>query len=123
MEFWDDVQVKIKTVAENTKAEAERLSNLAKIQLNISDLKLKRRKLYENIGKACYLRLRDLSGDQQDTMENIDDLCDKVDQINSEIDKLNTRLNSYKNKTVCIHCGAKIDSEMSFCPRCGNSAE
>ena len=43
MEFWDDVQVKIKTVAENTKAEAERLSNLAKIKLNISDLKLKRR--------------------------------------------------------------------------------
>jgi predicted nucleic acid-binding Zn-ribbon protein len=123
MEFWEDVQGKIKTVAENAKVEAERLSNIAKIKLNLSDLKLKKRKLYENIGKAYHLHLRDLNDDQQDTKENIDALCDKVDQLNAEMDELNTRLNSYKNKTVCIHCGAKIDSEMSFCPRCGKSAE
>ena len=125
MEIWEDVQVKIKTVAENAKVEAEKLSGIAKIKLNVADLKLKRRRLYESIGKEYYLRSKTIGNDiaDADKNENINSLCSKLDEINAQIKELNRRLNDYNNKTVCSACGAKLDAEMSFCPRCGKIAE
>lgn len=121
MDFWDDVCKKVNDAAAYTAHEAEKLTGTAKLKYKLMNLRSKESGLYEKLGKLRYSELRDVpaeDGTVNHTVE-IDDLCNEIDAVKKEIKAIDDELANIQNSTICKKCGARIEKDMLFCPKCG----
>lgn len=110
---------RIKNAVGKTAKDAVKVSGDAveytKLKFRIGELNDRIYKLYAELGKIVYMSTIDGTGDT----DGADDICEEIGLLNRQLEELNAELGSVTNKTVCSTCGAKIDNDSVFCPKCG----
>ena len=114
-EFFD----KVKSIVTKTAKDAVKVSGDAveytKLKFKISELNDKIYKLYAELGKIVYESTADGMGDA----DGVEYICEQISMYRVQLEELNVELASVTNKMNCSSCGAVVDTDSTFCPKCG----
>ena len=119
MDFWDDVYKKMATAADYTAKETTKLTEIAKLKYSLMREKSNLEEAYKSLGKLYYTQMKD--GDLDEHKFSV--AFDKIEKCNIEIKRIEEEICIAKNIKLCVECRAKIENDMSFCPRCGAKQE
>lgn len=109
MDFLNSLANKSKDVAGKAKKLAEVTGLNAQVAAKESEMKT----VYAEIGKKVYQK----KAAWKDVDFSV--LFGKLEGIEAEIAKLREEIRTTKGVTLCANCGAELDMEVSFCPKCG----
>jgi len=113
MDFFEKVgdtfSSKSKEVAKKAKSIAE-ISNLNG-QINSQEKTIDI--MYVELGKAYFEQNKDNADDKYAEQ------CNIIKEAAEKIKTLNDEINKIKGNKVCIGCGAVMDADTLFCPKCG----
>ncbi len=107
MEFYDNV----KQTAAAAGEKVSQIADLAKVKIEIVDVKQSLKKLYENLGKAVY------NGASEDEISSV---CEKLDAKKGELERLQHKLACLKGEQTCSDCGKKNNKDAKYCDSCGS---
>ena len=92
MGFLDDAIIKTKEVLDVACKKTDEIVTVEKQKFNIASLKSKREKVFANLGKIYFEKIKENPEDQsEEVCSLVDDICNKNDEIarlNDEIDKI-----------------------------------
>ena len=91
MTFFDDFGKKLGIVAETTMTKAKELTEITKLNMQISSEERKIEKLYAEIGKLVFEKEKDKSG------SFVCEQCGKIIELQQVVGDLNKRLNEVKD--------------------------
>ena len=114
-EFFD----KVKNIVSKTAKDAVKVSGDAveytKLKFRIGELNDKIYKLYAELGKLVYMSTIDGIGDT----DGADEICEQIAMYNLQLEELNKEISSVTNKVICPYCNSRVDSDSTFCSKCG----
>lgn len=90
MTFFDDFGKKLGIVAETTVTKAKELTEITKLNMQISSEERKLEKLYAEIGKLVFEKEKDIPG------SIVSEQCMKIIEVQQAVKELNTKLNEVK---------------------------
>lgn len=91
MTFFDDFGKKLGVVAETTVTKAKELTEITKLNMQISSEERKLEKLYAEIGKLVFEKEKDKSGGF------VSEQCSRIIEVQQAIGDLNKKLNEVKD--------------------------
>ncbi len=115
MATFDDVVDKAKDIAECAGKKAEKVVEVSKLKLQVSQINSEVRHAYEKLGRAVYNMKK---ADYEDA-GLIDSVTEEIDGLFSEKEKIELKIASLKNQVLCSTCGAKNSSDAVYCVKCG----
>ena len=115
MDFFDEVYKKLTDTASNTMSNTERLTEKAKLKINLMREKSRLEESYKKLGELYYRQIK--NGDVSD--KRIALAYDRIEKSMIIIDDLNLKINAVTNSKICASCGEKLDRDMQFCHKCG----
>ncbi len=119
MAMFEDVLSRAKSMAQSAGKKTEELVGMAKLRVQIGDLRREISSLYEGLGRLVY--------DSRTTEESVDDLIDacvaQLDEQLKELARLEERVMESKNVIRCDTCGAFNANDATFCNQCGNKLD
>lgn len=115
MAFFD----KARKAAQSAAKKSGELMEVTKINMNISSEEEKIKKLYVKIGKAVYEKFS--SGDDVES-ELVED-CKVISEHEDNIKDYRQKILDIKNIKKCEECGAELEKDVMFCPKCGAKQE
>jgi len=116
MGFFDELTKKAAETVQGAKDKTNKLSNEVKLKSKVSDKKDRISVLYVEIGKEIYSNYE--KGIENNT-EAITSKCKEIVSINEELGELNKQLLALKDIKICSSCGAQVQVNSEFCPKCG----
>ncbi len=113
MDFFNKAKEKIAKTSGDVAKKAKDLTGIAKLNSQISTNENTIKATYSEIGKYVYENLKDdAPAEIAEKMVLIDNAVAEIERIKAEILKL-------KGSIKCEQCGAEVDAEAAFCPKCG----
>ncbi|MBQ8787281.1 MAG: hypothetical protein IJZ61_06580 [Oscillospiraceae bacterium] len=111
MEFnIDNIVAGAKDLFDKASAKAGEAIDYSKVQIDRSQLRIKLKEKYAELGKAYYSEK--MSGaDRSDVMGK---LVDEITEIKAKLDE-----NAPKKSKTCPQCGAECAKDIAFCGKCG----
>lgn len=96
---------------------AREIAEVSRLNGQITSQKNTEEKIYAEIGRMVY--------ENRDNWRNLDvsEQLERIDSIQTEIGLLQEELLRVKGVHICGSCGAEIDRNMAFCPKCGFAME
>ncbi|MBQ8176315.1 MAG: zinc ribbon domain-containing protein [Oscillospiraceae bacterium] len=111
MEFnIDNIVSGAKDLFDKASAKAGEAIDYSKVQIDRSQLRVKLKEKYTELGKAYYAEK--MSG--ADRSAAIGTLVDEITELKAKLEETETK----KNKT-CPKCGAECAKDIAFCGKCG----
>ncbi|MCX7614157.1 MAG: hypothetical protein N2Z65_00205 [Clostridiales bacterium] len=92
MTFFDDLGRKLGVVAETTMTKAKELTDITKLNMQISSEERKMEKLYSEIGKLVFDKEKDLP------QSFVAEQCSKIVEVQKSIKELNKKLEEVKDQ-------------------------
>ena len=115
MAFFDEFSKRVNGIYQS----AQKTTEVAKIQHQISQKQAEFDSLYHQIGQLYYsCRQRGIQPE-----ESIDALCDRVTALAQEIDKLRGKIDEINGVCRCAVCGNVVENSALFCSKCGAKLE
>lgn len=117
MDLLNKIGNKVSNVGEGMTTQTKNLTEIAKLNLEISANEKSIGELYTVIGRMYY--------EQSDTME-LDIAREQVEQVNLLVrsnQNLRDTLKTIKGMIICTGCGHEISSKSMFCNYCGTPVE
>ena len=115
MAFFDEFSKRVNGIYQS----AQKTTEVAKIQHQISQKQAEFDSLYHQIGQLYYsCRQRGIQPE-----ESIDVLCDRVSALAQEIDKLRGKIDEINGVCRCAVCGNTVERGALFCSKCGAKLE
>lgn len=115
MAMFEDVLSRAKFVAQSAGKKTEEMVEIAKVKIQIGDLRREISSLYEGLGRLVY--------DSRRSEESVDELVDAcVEQLDEQLAalaRLEERVMESKNVIRCEACGNLNAQDASFCNKCG----
>ena len=126
----EDILNKIKKGATHFKDEAEKLTKEAvdktkkaidktKYNYTISGIESRCKDHLAELGKKLYEEYQNGAEFEGDILET----CQKIDELKREINEIKEKIADINDGTICSDCGAIIDTDASFCKKCGNKID
>jgi hypothetical protein len=119
MSVIDNITKKVTGTAKVAATKANDIVEVTKLNLNIGTEEDKIRKLYAELGKAVY--------DAYSTGVEIGDAfkfyCKRIDEIEKNIEDMRQKILEMKNLKTCSGCGAELEADVAYCPKCGKKQE
>ena len=109
-------------VTETAKAAAKKSSDLVevtKINMSISSEEEKIQKEYAAIGKKIYESYKN----NEEIAEGLKENCGRIKSYEENIEAMSQKILELKNVKICTGCGAELEADMAFCPKCGAKQE
>ncbi len=116
MSAFDDVVDKAKDIAETAGKKAEKVVEVSKLKLRVSQINSEAKKAYEKLGSAVY-HMKKANYEDEGLIASV---VEEVDELYAERAKIEARLASLKNQVICDTCGAKNPEDAVYCVKCGN---
>lgn len=113
MEFFEKLGNTITNTSKDVAKKTKDLTEVAKLNSQISKEESTIEQKYREIGKAFYEKY----GNTEDS--ELKELCTDVKNGYEKIEELKKQLNSLKGLTICPRCGKENESTASFCSSCG----
>lgn len=111
MEFnFDNIVAGAKDLFDKASAKAGEAIDYSKVQIDRSQLRIKLKEKYTELGKAYYAEK--MSG--SDRSYAMGKLVDEITEIKAKLDESEPK----KGKT-CPQCGAVYGNDIAFCGKCG----
>ncbi len=114
MDFFNKAKEKITKTSSDVAKKAKDLTEIAKLNSQISSNESTIKATYAEIGKYVYENLRD------DAPEEIAAKMAVIDNALAEIERLKNEILKVKGSQKCAQCGNEVDASVAFCPSCGN---
>lgn len=115
MAMFEDVLSRAKSVAQSAGKKTEEMVGIAKVKMQIGDLRREITSLYEGLGRLVY--------DSRHSEESVDELVDacveQLDEQLAELARLEERVMESKNVIRCDSCGSFNAQDAVFCSKCG----
>ena len=116
MSAFDDVVDKAKDIAETAGKKAEKVVEVSKLKLRVSQINSEAKKAYEKLGSAVY-HMKKANYEDEGLIASV---VEEVDELYAERAKIEARLASLKNQVICDTCGAKNPEDAVYCVKCGS---
>ena len=113
MALLNDLKGKLSQASQTTVNKVKDLSEVARLNGEISDAQGKIGELYGKIGFEVY-KARQEGGEPE-----LDGLMEQVKQLHQKIAENNELIQAINAVNTCPQCGAKIKKGMAFCSSCG----
>lgn len=111
MEFnIDSIVAGAKDIFDKASAKAGEAIDYSKVQIDRSQIRVKLKEKYAELGKAYYAEK--MSGADRSAV--IGTLVDEITELKAKLEETETK----KNKT-CPKCGAECAKDIAFCGKCG----
>ena len=111
MEFnFDNIVSGAKDLFDKASVKAGEAIDYSKVQIDRSQLRVKLKEKYTELGKAYYAEK--MSGANKSNV--MDTLVDEITEIKAKLEETEPK----KSKT-CPHCGAVYAKDTAFCGKCG----
>ena len=111
MGFFNDITKKTTEVT-------AKITREAKLKIKINEDKAKVKELYETIGKKTY------ENHVRENKINIEEIikedCINLDKLSKSIEETREEILTLNHKKMCKKCFAEIETDVKFCPRCGD---
>lgn len=117
MSLFDDAVNAAKKTARNVGKMAGDALEVSKLHLNAADIKSEINDRYTRMGKLCY----DTILNSREHATEIKILADEIVAKTQDLEKVNADIRKAKNMIVCTQCGAQIEANSVFCPKCGHN--
>lgn len=114
MDFFNKAKEKISKTSSDVAKKAKDLTEIAKLNSQISTNESTIKATYIEIGKYVFENLR------EDAPEEIAAKMTAIDNALAEIDRLKAEILKVKGSQKCEQCGNEVDINVAFCPSCGN---
>lgn len=114
MDFFNKAKEKLTKTGSDVAKKAKDISEIAKLNSQISSQESTVKAAYTEIGKYVYENLR------EDAPEEIAAKMAAIDEAVAEIDRLKAEILKVKGTQKCAQCGNEVDATVAFCPSCGN---
>lgn len=119
MSFFDDFKRSATDAANKAAKKTGELTNIAKLNYNLSNYEKKLSNVYCEIGKMFYKAQR--MG--EDHTSAIASAIMKADKIISDMENCKAEIAKLKNASICPNCGKEVPEEAAFCSGCGTKIE
>lgn len=113
MAFFDNISKKISDAGQVTIQKTKTLADVAKFSSMISDEERKMNNTYMQIGKEYVQKYG------EEPAEEFKELVDLLKESESKIKEYQENIKVLKGVTNCPECGAEVQNESLFCPKCG----
>lgn len=113
MDFFNKVGNTISTKSKDVAKKAKEIAEITNLSSQVASKENSIRALYTEIGKIVYGNYKD------DKQEEVIDKFTAIDTYLEEIDALKVQMKALKGIQVCDTCGAEVDINSDFCPKCG----
>lgn len=90
-----------------------------KYKYTISEIETKIKDVLAELGASIYNEYKEGSEFDDDIAQK----CSQLDEFYQEIEEIKTKIAQLTKTTVCKNCGALINNESVFCPKCGAKKE
>ena len=114
MDFFNKAKEKISKTSSDVAKKAKDLTEIAKLNSQVSANESTIKATYTEIGKYVYENLR------EDAPEEIAAKMTAIDNAKAEIERLQNEILKVKGSQKCAQCGNEVDVNVAFCPSCGN---
>ena len=115
MAFWEKMGETLTVKGKDVADKARELAEVNRLNTQISVQKKKIENLYKEIGQLIYENREDWkSADVSAQIEQIDSAQKSIEGLQKDILRV-------KGVRKCENCGAEIDRNMVFCPKCGTA--
>lgn len=115
MDFFEKLGNTITNTSKDVAKKTKDLTEVAKLNSQISKEESTIEQKYREIGKAFYEKY----GTTEDS--ELKELCTDVKNGYERIEELKKQLHSVKGLTICPRCGKENSVESSFCSSCGEA--
>lgn len=115
MALWDDITKGAKDAASFTVKKTGELTAIAKLKISLRGEETKLSKCFEDIGELYYKE--NSSGVDGETA--MGELVAAADEIKAKISELKAEISKLQGTVICPKCGATLDGDYAFCPKCG----
>ena len=115
MEIIEDAVTKAKEVFDVVTKKTGEAVTLGKQKYDVSSLKVKRSKDFEQLGQLYFRMIQD----QEIEDSEIAGIVASIKEKNQKIKELNDQMNAAKNKRICPNCGTAIAENSVYCSFCG----
>ena len=116
MGFFDQISKKASETMQGAKDKTSKISAEMKLKSKLSEKKERINTLYSDIGKDAYI---DFSNGEEISINSIKEKCEEIKALNEEIQSINAEILALKNIKICSNCGAQVEVNAEFCPKCG----
>jgi len=120
MGFFDQLSKKASETMQGAKDKTNKISTEMKLKSKLSEKKDRINSLYSQIGQEVYVNYTNGS---ELISESISDKCKEIKELNEEMKSINAEILALKNIRVCPHCGAQVEANSEFCPKCGKKQD
>lgn len=111
----EDAVLYVKGAAETAGRKTGEWVEIAKIKLQIADLRREIAAANEGLGRLVY----DARQSGEDIEEMVEACVAHIRELYEQMDKLEAKVMEAKNVVRCDECGAFNESVATFCNRCG----
>ncbi|HOJ10140.1 MAG TPA: zinc ribbon domain-containing protein [Clostridiales bacterium] len=119
MAFFDNLGKKVGEAAQAAAKKSGELVEVTKLNMSISTEEDKIKKLYSKIGENTYAKFRSASEIDPDFIAD----CEEIESHEEAIKNIRAKIMEIKNVKACMGCGAELDRNAMFCPKCGAKQE
>lgn len=113
MDFFNKVGSTISSKSKDAAKKAKEIAELTNMKSQVAAKENAIRALYTEIGKIVYGNYKD------DKQEEVIDKFTAIDTYLEEIEAIKVQMKALKGIQVCDACGAEVDINSDFCPKCG----
>ena len=119
MAFLENLGKKVGEAAQAAAKKSSELVEVTKINMNISTEEEKIQKLYVQMGKKIYEGFSTNGTASEELLES----CNAIKTHEDNIAALKEKILEIKNVRACSGCGAELEKQTVFCPKCGARQE
>lgn len=119
MGIFDNVYASVKTYADVAGKKVNKVIDVSKLRLTISQINSEISKRYGELGEYVYDSKK--SGDLSE--EEIALKIAEIDDLYAQISTIAKQIAEIENKAVCPECGRQIPIDSAFCSFCGSKIE
>jgi len=119
MAFFENISKKVTDTAKAAARKSGDLMEVTKLNLNIGAEEDKIKRKFMEIGKTVYEAYKK----GEELPYACRDLCEKVKEYERNIEEMKAKVLQLKGLKNCPSCGAELDEEFAYCPKCGAKQE
>lgn len=117
MGFFDNLGEKLAATGEEVSKKAKEMSEVLSLKNQIRTQEDQLKEIYESIGKKVFEAHKDEEGSEYAAD------FESIKTALAGIETLNAQIREIKGTKTCSVCGADVEAEASFCPKCGAKVE
>lgn len=116
-EKFDNIGEKISKTSKEAVSKTKELAEIAKLNMAIKEEEKKISAAHEKLGREYAAKF----AESEDRL--LPEVFDEISASKNEIAKLGERIRELKGMVVCSECGAEVEGEVKYCPKCGAPVE